>query len=401
MKRVLVMAAAVAALGLASAQGKITVWYSWSDSGEVAWLKDQASRFEKTTGTKVELVNVPFGDIPNKFILGAPQGQAADIVLTLPHDQLGALAAAGVLEPMKKYATSGYLNSLADTTVDAASYKGTLVGLPMAAEAVTLIYNKKLVKTPPKTWDEFLKVAQDNTKGNTFGFLYDLGNSYFNYGWLSAYGGGIFGKTASGALDEGKLLMGGDAGEKAVGFAKDLRYKYKLIPEGVDYGVADSAFKEGALAMILNGPWALGDYKKAKIDFGVALMPAPPGASKNFGPFLGVQVVVMNAYSKNKTAAANFAKTLVTTENQVSFNKSGGRIPVSKEAVSRLSNDPVVAGFSAAIAVGTPMPNIPEMGKVWGPWGNGYAQAIQKSDSNVAKIVADLTAEIRKGISEK
>ncbi|MCL4454753.1 MAG: extracellular solute-binding protein, partial [Deinococcus sp.] len=179
----------------------------------------------------------------------------------------------------------------------------------------------------------------------------------------------------------------------------DLRYKYKLVPEGVDYGVADSAFKDGKLAMIMNGPWAVGDYKKAKIDFGVASFPAPPGGS-TWKPFVGVQGVVMNAYSRNKTSAANFAKLLVTQGNQISFNKAGGRLPVSKAAVAELKDDPVVAGFSQAIALGSPMPNIPEMGKVWGPWGNALSQAIQKADSNVEKIVADLVAEIKKGIGK-
>ncbi|MCL6567367.1 MAG: extracellular solute-binding protein, partial [Meiothermus silvanus] len=118
-------------------------------------------------------------------------------------------------------------------------------------------------------------------------------------------------------------------------------------------------------------------------------------------PFVGVQGVAINAYSKNKTAAANFAKLLVSEQSQISFNQAGGRIPVSKTAVARLKDDPVVAGFSPVIASGTPMPNIPEMGKVWGPWGNAIQQAIQKPDTNVQKIVDDMVAEIRKGIAGK
>lgn len=403
MKKVLLLAAvaALTMVGSVLAQGKITIWTHWQDAGESAWIKEQAAAFEKNTGTKVEIVTVPMGDIQNKFLLGAPQGQAADIILTMPHDWTGAFAAAGVLEPMAKYATASYLGGLSDVALDALSYKGKLFALPMAAEAVALIYNKKFIKTPPKTWDEFLKLAQDNTKGNTFGFLYNIPDPYFNYGFVNAFGGAVFGRETGGGLDANNIQLGGDAGLKAFNFVKDLRYKYKLVPEGVDYGVADGAFKEGNLAMIVNGPWALGDYRKAKIDYGVALLPTPPGASKPWGPFVGVQGVAVNAYSKNKTAAANFAKLLVTPSAQVSFNKAGGRIPVSKSALIQLKNDPVVAGFSQAIAIGTPMPNIPEMGKVWGPYGNAVSQTIQKSDTNVEKIVADMVAEIKKGISSK
>ncbi|MER3480143.1 MAG: maltose ABC transporter substrate-binding protein [Meiothermus sp.] len=392
------LAVAVLAMGLAMAQGKLTVWTHYGGP-ELTWLKQQAETFKKTSGTPVEVVEVPFGDIQNKFILGAPQGQAADLIVSIPHDWVGAMASAGVLEPMGKYATPSYLQGLGDVAVQALSYKNQLFALPMFAESVALIYNKKYVKTAPKTWEEFLKVAQENTTGNRFGFLYNIGDPYFNYGFFTAYGGSVFAGGA-GNLNAGELRLGGEAGVKALNFIKDLRYKYKLVPEGVDYGVADGAFKDGSLAMIINGPWAIGDYKKAKIDFGIASFPAPPGGSA-WKPFVGVQGVAINAYSKNKTAAANFAKLLVSEQSQISFNQAGGRIPVSKAAVAKLKDDPVVAGFSPVIASGSPMPNIPEMGKVWGPWGNAIQQAIQKPDTNVQKIVDDMVAEIRKGIASK
>jgi len=389
---------AIAFMGLAMAQGKLTVWTHYGGP-EVTWLKEQAAKFQKATGTQVEIVEVPFGDIQNKFILGAPQGQAADLIVSIPHDWVGAMASAGVLEPMGKYATSSYISGLNDVAVEALSYRGQLFALPMFAEAVGLIYNKKYVQTPPKTWDEFLKVAQANTSGNRFGFLYNLNDAYFSYGWFTAYGASVFAKNGN-TLNTSDVKLGGSPGDKAMSFIKDLRYKYKLVPEGVDYGVADGAFKDGSLAMIMNGPWALGDYKKAKIDFGIAPMPAPPGGSQ-WKPFVGVQGVAMSAYSKNKIAAANFAKLLVTPESQISLNKAGGRIPVSKAAVAALKNDPVVAGFSAIIASGSPMPNIPEMGKVWGPWGNALSQVTQKPDSNVEAILSNMVSEIQKGISGK
>lgn len=397
MKKALFVAA-IAAMSLGLAQGKLTVWSHYGGP-EIAWLKDQAAKFQKTTGTQVEVVEVPFADIQNKFILGAPQGQAADLIVSIPNDWVGAMAQAGVLEPMGKYATSSYVSGLGDVAVETMSYKGQLFALPMFAESVALIYNKKYVQTPPKTWDEFLKVAQANTTGNRFGFLYNLNDAYFSYGWFTAFGGSVFGKNGN-ALDTSAVKLGGDPGDKAVSFIKDLRYKYKLVPDGVDGQVADGAFKDGSLAMILNGPWAIGDYKKAKIDFGIAPMPAPPGGSA-WKPFVGVQGVTMSAYSKNKTAAANFAKQLVSAQSQVSFNQAGGRIPASKAAVAQLKNDPVVAGFAPVIASGSPMPNIPEMGKVWGPWGNALSQATQKPDSNVPSIVSSMVSEIQKGISGK
>ena len=141
--------AALTLLGSAMAQGKITVWTHYNGP-ELAWLKQTAANFARSSGTQVKVVEVPFGDIQNKFILGAPQGQAADLVVSIPHDWVGAMAAAGVLEPMSKYATSSYIQSLSDVAVEALTYRNQLFALPMFAESVALIYNRKLVKEAPQ-----------------------------------------------------------------------------------------------------------------------------------------------------------------------------------------------------------------------------------------------------------
>lgn len=61
-------------LSLALAQGKITVWTHFGGP-ELEWLKEQARTFERTSGTKVEVVEVPFAEIKQKFILGAPRAR--------------------------------------------------------------------------------------------------------------------------------------------------------------------------------------------------------------------------------------------------------------------------------------------------------------------------------------
>jgi arabinogalactan oligomer/maltooligosaccharide transport system substrate-binding protein len=90
-----------------------------------------------------------------------------------------------------------------------------------------------------------LDLAKKLTTGSTFGFLYNIGDPYFNFGFFRAYGAeNVFAKDARGNLDPSKLLLGGEVGEKALPFIKDLRFRYNLVPEGVDYGVADGAFKD-------------------------------------------------------------------------------------------------------------------------------------------------------------
>ncbi len=384
----------LALLGNASA-AKLTVWTHFGDA-ELTWLKAQAASYTKSSGNTVEIVSVPFDQMPDKLIQSAPKGQGPDLVVSLPQDRLGQLAAAGVIEPMDKYITSK--SDLDKTALSAMTYQSKLFALPMFAEAVAVVYNKKLLPDGvPSNWDQFIKAAQANTGSGKFGFLVDLANAYMNYGIFSAYGGYVF-KNTNGTLNVKDVGLSNAGSDKAAAMLNDLRYKYNLIPEGVDGGVAKDAFVQGRLAMLLTGPWDMGDIKKAGIDYGIANLPAPTGASSKWSPFVGVQGVMMNAYSKNKVAAAQLAKSLVSSDAQTAFNKAGGRIPVSLSARVKLKADPVVVGFGRAISAGTPMPNVPQMSAVWGPWSNAVAQSVQKAGPNYSSILDSAVKEINGNI---
>ncbi|ASN80964.1 maltose ABC transporter substrate-binding protein [Deinococcus ficus] len=383
----------LALLGNASA-ATLTVWTHFGTS-ELQWLKDQAAAYAKASGNKVDIVSVPFDNIPDKLIQSAPKGQGPDIIVTLPQDRLGQLAAAGVIEPMDKYVTSR--SDYDKTALSAMTYQGKLFAIPMFAEAVAVVYNKKLVPKAPTTWAEFLKTAQALQTGGNYGFLADLGNAYMNYGIVSAYGGYVF-KNNNGTLNVKDVGLSNAGADKASAFLNDLRYKYNLVPEGVSGDAASSAFTQGRLGMFLTGPWSMGDIKKAGINYGIIPFPTPPGATGKWSPFVGVQGTMMSAYSKNKAAAAAFAKRISSADAQVAFNKAGGRIPVSLAARTKLKSDPIVAGFGKTISMGTPMPNVPQMGAVWGPWSNAIAQSVAKPNQNYSQILDKAVQEINSNI---
>ena len=113
---------------------------------------------------------------------------------------------------------------------------------------------------------------------------------------------------------------------------------------------------------------------------------------------MGVQGVVLNAYGTQKPAAAAFAEGLVTSVAQLSFNQAGGRIPVNLGVRVRLSSNPIVAGFGRVISTGTPMPNIPEMGQVWGPWSSAVDTSVQKPDQNYAGLLNTAVKTMQKTI---
>ncbi len=409
------VAAAVAVLSLAlaagastvSGQGKLVIWTDFATE-ELKWFSAAADAFEKTPaakGAKLEIVAVPLGENRDKFIQSAPKGEGPDLIATIPHDQVGQFASAGVLEPMDKYLSVAFKSDVAESSLDAFNYKGRTFGIPMWGEAVAIIYNKKLLPGGiPKTWDEFIKVAQNltNAEKQQFGYLSPIGIQYHQHGFYRAFGGYVFGKNKDGSFNTNDIGLANAGAVKAAQLLADLRFKHKLIPEGAeDDGLQTDLFLKGNLAMWLNGPWKMADIKKAKIDYGIGLPPRPTGATQDFQPFLGVRGLVMNAYSKQKPVTSEFAKFLVSNANQISLNKIGGRLPISKSAVRQLGKDPVAAGFGAAIAKGIPMPNIPEMGQVWGPWGDAQNLIIKTQGADAASLLGKGVDQIKAAINKK
>ncbi|MEZ4608455.1 MAG: extracellular solute-binding protein, partial [Deinococcales bacterium] len=301
------------------------------------------------------MVKVELGEIKQKMLLSDPEGEAADLVVPIPHDQIGEMAVGGVLADMSAYATSDYLADLNEQARLAFTYNGKLFGLPMYVEGPALIVNKALVPEMPASFEDMLSMAQEMTTGEQHGFLYDIGNFYFSYIWINSYGGYVFGRDASGSLDAKDVGLANEGAIKGATLIRDLRHSYGLIPEGVDYGVADGLFLDGSLAMIYNGPWAIANYRDAGIDVVVSPVPASQDGT-SFSGFMGVQGILMNEFSSNKVDAANFAKWLTRPAAQVSLAQLTAKIPSSQGAAAQVSDDPVIAGFAAALANAVPMP---------------------------------------------
>ena len=361
---------------------ELTVWTHFGDA-DLEWLEGQAAGFEAAFGTPVNLVKVDLGEIKQKMLLSAPEGEAADLIVPIPHDQIGEMAVGGVLADMSGFATSDYLSDLNEQAQLAFTFNGKLFGLPMYVEGPALIVNTDLVGETPGSLEEMLALAQELNTGDTSGFLYDIGNLYFSYVWLKSNGGYVFARNDAGDLvaeDVGLATEGAIAGAE---FMKGLRYDLDLIPTGVDYAVADGQFIDGSLAMTYNGPWAIANYRDAGVNLAVLPIPAAEDGT-TFNGFMGVQGILMNEFSENKIDAANFAKWITRPDAQVSLAELTGKIPASSNAAEAVADDPVISGFSAALANAEPMPNIPEMGNVWGPTGDALTVILESADSDVS-----------------
>lgn len=358
----------------------------WGDQHKEAGIKPALKSFEKKYGIKVKLKTVSIADKAGKNLrLDGPAGKGPD-VLTIPHDQIGQLVQQGLLRPLNvpKSVTSIFT----DSSVQAETYKGKLYGLPKTVETPVLVYNKKYIKTPPKTFKELWNLSEKLKKQGKYGFLFLGDNYYFAHGYMAAFGGYVF-KNNNGTLDPNDL---GVNNKGAIEGAKWIAkwYKAGLFPKGIvgkNGGSAlDGLWTEGKVAAKNDGPWSYDAAKKAKLNFSAAPLPKLSNG-KYPETFIGVKGWQVSAYTKSPQWSTKLAEWLANAKNSKIRYQKTGEIPPIKSLI----NDPIIKDNPLAKAVfvqakrGEPMPNIPAMSQVWKPMGNALQEIVTgKSDAKKA-----------------
>ncbi len=157
------------------------------------------------------------------------------------------------------------------------------------------------------------------------------------------------------------------------------------------------AFSTGKSPFAITGPWNVGDFTDAGINFVVE--PIPPVAGGTPQVFVGVQGFMQSAFSENPDLATTFMVDYLGTEEvQLALFEAGGRPPAMLSAYDQVSSDPIIQGFGAAGQQGTPLPAIPEMSAVWESWTDAYSLIFTGTDP--VQAFTDAAAQIREKIAE-
>ena len=355
----LVVAGGLGASLRAADKAPLTIWIN-GDKGYNG-IQKMGDEFTKKTGIKV-VVEHP-EDAPGKFQQASAEGKGPDIWIWA-HDRVGEWKAAGLLNevhPSKKFRDG--VNQMA---WDAFTIQGKTWGYPLSIEAVGLIYNKALVPTPPKTWDEVFAIekklqAKDKS---VHAILWDYNNTYFTFPLLQANGGYAFKRKADGTYDPK------DTGVNNAGAVKGAAVLNRLIKEGVmpeeaGYAEMEAGMAEGKVAMMISGAWAWDNVRKAKINFGVAKIPSVDG--KPARPMVGVTGAMIPKASKNVEIAKEFIENWMLSVKGLKAINAHVPLgaPANTEYFNMLKSDPNVQATMASAADGVIMPNNPEMGRFW------------------------------------
>jgi maltose/maltodextrin transport system substrate-binding protein len=363
----------------------------WMDSGRASGLQLIAEKFEKDLGIKVTI------ETPENITLGFPiaaqTGQGPDIVIWA-HDKVGEWADGGLITPVDVPAE--FKQKFFEKSWQAVLHQNRSWGYPIAMEAATLIYNKRLLDVPPPTDLSGLVPINKAIKAKhpqVATILWDYTSAYYSWGILASGGGYIFGRN-------GSQYEVQDVGVANPGALEGLSQIIALIqagilPKNVSYSTVESDICLGRAAMIISGPWAWSNLTKSGIDFALAPMPGING--KPGRPLIGVSVAYINRASLNINLAPYFIQHfLLTDEGLAAMN---GAKPIGVPALislyQKMANDnPLIKQLNDSVALGEIMPNIPQMGRFFSAVGSALQIATQGRASPKAAL-SDAAATMR------
>lgn len=363
---------------LAQSPKELVVWHAYRGEEKAAFEKVVGiyNQANASKGVKVSTLAVPYDAFADKITAAVPRGKGPDVFI-YAQDRLGGWIEAGnTVEPIDFYLKKGDKDRFIPTTIEAMTYQGTTYGLPLNFKVITLVYNKKLVSTPPKTSSELVATAKKLTEAaaGRFGLAYSYGDFYYHAALMNGFGGGVFDAQRNPTLNRPENI-------KALELLLRWSNQDGILPAEPSTALITSLFNEGKAAMVFSGPWFLGEIAKG-IDYGLAPLPKLDEAGgKPMRPWMTVEGVYVAAPSTKKDAAFDFVRFLTDLDAGKILALEGRQTPANKGVYDdpNVAGDPILGAFRKQVEVAVPMPNLPEMTMVWSPATTAMNTLIKKS----------------------
>ncbi|MGB1253786.1 MAG: extracellular solute-binding protein, partial [Candidatus Promineifilaceae bacterium] len=352
----------------------------WADDTRAPILAELAEGFQSEYGIGLDVQQVP--DINDQFPIAAPAGEGPDILI-LAHDRIGGFYASGLLAPLDMGGREGEFLS---TAISAFTYEGELVGMPYAVENLAFFYNADMVESVPTTWADAMDMGSAMIDSGDATYALALtGTTYDMYPLQTAFGGYVFGRDSAGnynpedvGIDSEGMIAAGDF------LAENI--EAGLISNSTDWDTAHLQFETGEIPFLMAGPWALDRLRESGVNYGIA------GFPDGGAPFLGVQGFAVNALSDNVLLAQTFLTEFVATADVMQALADSGNRPSAFTAITQ--DDADLVAFNEAGVDAQPMPAIPEMGSVWGSWGDAFT-LILSGESEASDALTNGATQVR------
>ena len=392
-------AASVDAAAACDGVESLTFTHTMNDQ-ESPVIAEIAESFE---GTTVDVTQIPFDGAQQAYDQQAAGGEAPDVFRA----EIAWIA---------DYADKGYLVDLTDKVpaeewddyldgpLAYGQWQGSTYAIPQVTDALALLYNKRIFEEAgveaPTTMDEFVAAGEtiqaDTEVENAF---YMRGDAYWLQPFLWAFGGGLFEADADGQV--GELLVNNEGSVAGLEFLLN-DVLGTIAPADVDfpndYNNAMTAFKEGDVAMIFNGPWSTADVLSGAEfedpeNLGIAVIPAGPDGDLG-SPIGGHSYVAYAGMDEAKQGCAvEFMRFLSSPENQARLATELNLLPTRQSTyeLPEVQDNRLIAEFGTVIENATARPVVPEGGQIYTEFGPNF-QAAWTGDKDPQQALDDIAA---------
>lgn len=345
---------------------KIVIWEQ-RDPQERRVMEWAIKSFEEAHDVEITLVHYDTENLRTQFQTAALGGGGPDLVYG-PSDQIGPFSVLSIILPLDDFMPAEFWDKFEPGALDRLG--GKVWAAPdQVGNHLALLYNKALLPEPPTTFDELIRMAKANTideegdgRFEQYGIALQLEEPFWLVPFITAYGGWVMDEEFNPDLDNPSTVQ-------ALQFLKDLKDTHEVTPKESTYELMDTLFKQGNVAMIVNGAWSFREYIDYGIDLGIARIPRVKPGGKWASPMVGSK-----GYSVNVNVPASKAPIIKELLEHLTsvivtsrFATELGILPSVTTAYSNplVKDDPVLIASKSQFDVGTRMPVVPEMRIIW------------------------------------
>jgi multiple sugar transport system substrate-binding protein len=368
--RALAAAVALAALaGCARQPGEPATLRMWAMGREGEVVGELVRDFEREhPGIRVHVQQIPWSAAHEKLLTAHVGGSLPDLG-QLGNSWIAEFGALEALAPLDTLLAAGnlgrdaYFAGIWDTNV----LEGTTYGVPWYVDTRLLFYRKDLLaragwNTMPATWAEWRRCLADLKRryGARHWPVFLPTNEWMQPVVLGMQAGsplladgntrGAFAKPEFRRAFDFLLGLYRDRLAPAIGF-NDIANKYQEM-------------ERGTIAMVITGPWELGEFARRLPDslqhaWATAPLPGPDGPGVSFA---GGSSLVMFHGTKHPREAWALIQYLSRPDVQVRFWRLTGDLPARREAWAdtALTADARTRAFGEQLTRTVPCPKVPE-----------------------------------------
>jgi arabinogalactan oligomer/maltooligosaccharide transport system substrate-binding protein len=359
----------------------------WLDATpeELVFFSEVANEFKQSEkDLEIEFRVVKLDDLKPAFLSVSGIASGPDLIL-IPGDWVGELAL------KKQICELNLANLKIDSAfLECAKFNGKTYLMPWCFETVALIYNKKLLSTPPVDYKELASISPNLIDRDIYPLMYDNKNFYYHAPWFFGCKAKIFAAE--------KIAINSVEAKKSVEFGLKLENE-KIIPIGCNQPATVNLFCAGKTAMIINGPWILNELDRNAVNYGVEVIPA---LNENLParPFFGVKGFAIAQTSGKSEQAMRFARFFNSNFYQKAAMERLNVLPCNQEVYNDSYVSGKYKGFYQQAKNGVPMPNNPEMKFVWNE-ANWLLRQAYKTGANIDFLLEEAKRKIESQINSE